>query len=352
MLFDPIKIRDLTVRNRIVMSPMCQYSAQDGFANDWHYLHYGARAVGGAGVIILEAACIEPRGRITPHDLGIWKDEHIEPLRRIVKLIESHGAVAGIQIAHAGRKASTSRPWDGGTPIAHSEGGWQPAGASPMAFDQGYPTPVELSTDDIDGLVDKFVQAAVRARQAGFKIIELHAAHGYLLHEFLSPLSNQRQDRYGGSFVNRTRFLISAACAVRKAWPQDLPMWVRISATDWMDPEGWTLDQSVQLARLLKDIQVDLIDCSSGGLVPNATIAVGPGFQTPFAEIIRREVGIRTGAVGLITSAIQAQHILQTQQADLVLVGRQLLRDPYWPVHAAAELRQKPAWPPQYHRAA
>jgi 2,4-dienoyl-CoA reductase-like NADH-dependent reductase (Old Yellow Enzyme family) len=351
VLFTPLTVRGVTFKNRIAVSPMCQYSSEDGFANDWHFVHLGTRAVGGAGLVMTEASAVEPIGRISPQDLGIWKDEHIAPLARIVRFIHEHGAVAGMQLAHAGRKASTGQPWTGGKPLPPGvKDGWKPVGPSPIAFDAEHTVPDELDEAGIQRVTRAFVDAAMRAHTAGFRQLEIHAAHGYLLHEFLSPLSNQRKDRYGGSFENRVRLTREVVQAVRKRWPEELPVFVRISATDWADG-GWNLDESVALAKLLKQDGADLIDCSSGALVPGVKISSGPGYQTPFAERIRKEAGIATGAVGFIRSAFQADHILRTEQADMVILARELLRDPYWPLHAARELHAKVAWPPQYERA-
>ncbi len=350
-LFTPLTLRDVTFRNRIAVSPMCQYSSEDGFANDWHFVHLGSRAVGGAGLVISEAAAVEARGRISPQDLGIYKDEHIEPLRRINRFMHEHGSVAGVQLAHAGRKASTRRPWerDKSALVAEAEGGWRPVGASSLAFAQDYATPTELSEDDIASVVRAFGEATKRALAAEFQVIELHAAHGYLLHEFVSPLSNQRTDRYGGGFENRTRIVREVVEEVRRHWPERLPLFVRFSATDWITG-GWDVPQSVELAKMLKPLGVDLVDCSSGGNVPKAPIPVGPGYQTAFAHTLRREAGIATGAVGMITSPHQADHIIRTGQADLVLLARELLRDPYWPARAAKELGQDVPAPVQYAR--
>ena len=352
-LFSPLTLRQLTLPNRIAVSPMCQYSAQEGLANDWHLVHLGSRAVGGAGLVIVEATAVSANGRISPEDLGIWSDAHVEPLSRITRFIESQGAVAGVQLAHAGRKASTWRPWlgkHGSVPIA--EGGWTPVGPSSIAFDPQHAIPEMLDEAGIAAVVQAFVRGAERALAAGFKVAEVHAAHGYLLHQFLSPLSNQRQDGYGGSFENRIRLLLEVAQAVRGVWPEELPLLVRLSATDWVE-DGWNPDETVELARRLKDLGVDLIDVSSGGTAANAEIPVGPGYQTEFAERVRREAGIASGTVGMITEPVQAEHILRTGQADLILLARELLRDPYWPLHAAEDLRERAvAWPPQYVRAA
>ena len=350
MLFTPLTIRTITLRNRIVVSPMCQYSCDDGFATDWHLVHLGSRAVGGAGCVIAEATAVQPRGRISPHDLGIWKDEHVGALERVAHFIQLQGAAPGIQLAHAGRKASVSVPWKGGHPVAESDGGWIPVGPSPVPYAPGSPVPEELSLQEIAGTAAAFRAAAQRALSAGFKVVELHFAHGYLVHEFLSPLSNARTDRYGGTFENRTRLAREIAQAVRAVWPEGLPLFARISCTDWAEG-GWHIDESVELARLLKTDGVDLVDCSAGGNIHGAAASPGPGYLTPYADRIRREAGISTSTVGFITSAQQADHILRNGQADLVVLARQLLRDPYWPLHAAAELRAETAWPNQYLRA-
>lgn len=349
-LFEPLTIKGVTFKNRIVASPMCEYSSIDGFANDWHLVHLGSRAVGGAGLIITEATAVNAEGRISPDDLGIWKDEHIERLKQIVKFIHEHGAIAGIQLAHAGRKASTLSPWKGGTQIKINDGGWQSVAPSPIAFQEHYEKPKELSINEIKQLVKDFTSAAERAVQAGFKVIELHAAHGYLIHEFLSPLSNKRADEYGGAFENRIRFLLEIIENVHTVWPSDNPLFVRISATDWADG-GWNEDQSLQLVAILKTKGVDLIDCSSGGLVSHQKIPLGPGYQVPFAEKIKKETNILTGAVGLITEAHQAEDILQQGKADMIVIARELLRDPYFPLHAALKLGVDIAWPLQYERA-
>ncbi|MCE9616481.1 MAG: NADH:flavin oxidoreductase/NADH oxidase [Lentisphaerae bacterium] len=352
MLFQPLSMRGVALRNRIVVSPMCQYSSADGFASDWHLVHLGSRAVGGAGLVFTEATAVEARGRISPQDLGIWQDAHIDMLRRITTFIHEQGSVAGIQLAHAGRKASTARPWDGNAALTPDQGGWRPLLApSAIPFDASAPIPEAMTADQIREVTDAFVQAARRALDAGFKVAEIHAAHGYLLHEFLSPLSNTRTDLYGGSFENRTRLVRDVVAAVRQVWPESLPLFVRISATDWVAGDAWDLEQSIQLARLLKADGVDLIDCSSGGTSPTAKVPVGPGYQTAFAERIRRETGILTGAVGMITSPEQAETILATGQADVVSMAREFLRDPYWPLHAAPRLHTKPAPPPPYGRA-
>jgi 2,4-dienoyl-CoA reductase-like NADH-dependent reductase (Old Yellow Enzyme family) len=350
VLFDPLPLRGLTLRNRIVVSPMCQYSSEDGFANDWHLVHLGSRAVGGAGLVIMEASAVEPRGRISPADMGIWKDDHIEFLTRITAFIRSQGAAAGIQLAHAGRKASTRRPWEGGGFIPESEGGWLPVAPSAIPFHVADPPPHELSQPEIAALVEDFAAAARRALRAGFQVVEVHAAHGYLAHEFLSPLSNRRTDEYGGSFENRARFALEVVEAVRGVWPKDLPVFVRISATDWA-PGGWSVDDSVELARRLKPLGVDLVDCSSGGLTMEQKIELGPGYQVPFAAQVRREAGIATGAVGMITTPQQCEEILASGKADVVLLAREFLRDPYFAGHAAKALGGDLKPPKQYLRA-
>lgn len=350
-LFTPLQIRDIIFGNRIVVSPMCQYSAHDGMATDWHLVHLGSRAVGGAGLIFTEATAVSPEGRISPADLGIWKDEHIEGLRRIVKFVRAQGSEIGIQLAHAGRKASVREPWRDGQSVSVAAGGWPIVAPSPIAFGDRYGLPAEMTTDDIGKVITDFGAAARRAMLAGFKVIELHAAHGYLIHQFLSPLSNHRKDKYGGSFEHRIRLLTEIVGAVRVHWPSGYPLFVRISATDWAEG-GWSPDEAVRLAGALKALDVDVIDCSSGGLVPYQQIPVGPGYQVSFSQRIREATGILTGAVGLITDAAQAESILVTGQADLVFMARQLLRDPYFPLHAADELRNKEIhWPLQYERA-
>ncbi|RYY89821.1 MAG: NADH:flavin oxidoreductase/NADH oxidase [Chitinophagaceae bacterium] len=348
LLFEPIVFRSVQLRNRIVVSPMCQYNSVDGFANDWHLVHLGSRATGGAGLVFTEATAISPEGRITPDDLGIWSDAHIEGLKRITSFIEAQGSVAGIQLSHAGRKASTSAPWKGGRAL--TEGGWRTVAPSALPFRADAPLPESLDDAGIQKVLGDFAAAARRARTAGFRIVEIHAAHGYLLHQFLSPLSNQRTDAYGGSFDNRARLLLEVVEAVRSEWPADLPVFVRISATDWTEG-GFTVDDSIALAKLLSEIGVDLVDCSTGGNVPKAEIPVGPLYQVPFAESIRRQSGIRTGAVGMITTANEAEDILQAGQADLIFLARQLLRDPYFPLHAAQQLGADLPWPVQYERA-
>src|SRR5580704_5630780 len=351
-LFDRLAIRDITFANRVFVSPMCEYSSTDGFANDWHFVHLGSRAVGGAGLVLTEATAVLPEGRISPHDLGIWKDDHIESLARIVRFIHEQGSAAGIQLAHAGRKASTYATGKGHGRIPEREGGWTNAVApSALPFADYYPMPHALSIDGIKNIVSAFAAAARRACEAGFGVIEIHAAHGYLIHLFLSPYSNRRTDAYGGSFENRTRILRETVAAVRDSWPERAPLFVRISATDWIDG-GWDIQQSVELARQLKELGADLIDCSSGGNVLHAKVPVGPGYQTQFAEQIRREADILTGAVGMITSPVQAEHVIATGQADAVIIARELLRDPYWPLRAARELGQPISWPVEYLRAA
>lgn len=349
-LFSPFRLRDLTFPNRIFVAPMCQYSSDDGMPNDWHLVHLGSRAVGGAGLVLMEATAVVPEGRISPKDMGIWSDEHGKALSRIAHFVKSQGAAAGIQIAHAGRKASTQVPWLGSGTVSPEEGGWQPFAPSPVPFGPCYPMPRELSESEIEEVIEAFVSATERAKLAGFDVLELHMAHGYLVHEFLSPLSNQRGDRYGGSFENRIRLALSIAERTRQAWPSHLPLFVRISATDWAEG-GWDLPQSVELSKRLRALGVDLIDCSSGALVPNANAPNTPGFQVPFAEAIRREAGIATGAVGLITEAAQANEIVENGQADAVLLAREMLRDPYFPLHAAKALGVEVAWPNQYARA-
>jgi len=349
-LFSTLKLRDLTIPNRIFVSPMCQYSSSNGKPNNWHFVHYGSRAVGGAGLVITEAMAITPEGRISPEDLGIWSNEHAEALIPLVDFIKAQGSTAGIQLAHAGRKAATEAPWLGGKPLAPNNRGWQPLAPSPIPFTAGHQTPREATADDLDEITRQFVEATHRSLEAGFQVVELHAAHGYLLHQFLSPLTNRRSDEFGGSLENRMRFPLHVAKAVRKTWPENLPMFVRISATDWVDG-GWDVEQSIEFCRQLKELGVDLIDCSSGGLVPDATIPIKPGFQVPLATEIKNKLDIATGAVGLITDPEQAEQIIATEQADAVLLGRKLLSDPYWPLHAAQTLKENVIWPVQYERA-
>ncbi len=349
-LFSPLTLRSITFRNRIFVSPMCQYSSYKGLPTDWHLVHLGSRAVGGAGLVMAEATAISPEGRISPDDSGIWSDAHAEAFVPISSFIRKQGAIAGIQLAHAGRKGSCSLPWLGGGPLGTEACGWKPIAPSAVAFDTGHTIPHALTLDEMDVVEEQFRSAASRALAAGFQLIELHMAHGYLLHEFLSPLVNQRDDNYGGSLENRLRFPLRVARAVREEWPAELPLFVRISATDWVEG-GWDIDQSVALARQLKELGVDLIDCSSGFAVPNEPVPFGPGFQVPFAARVRAEAGIACGAVGLITEAAQAEQIVATGQADVVLLGRQMLRDPYWPLHAAKTLLAETPWPNQYLRA-
>ncbi len=350
-LFEPYTTRGVTLRNRIVVSPMCEYSCTDGLANDWHVVHLGSRAVGGAGLVFTEAIAVTPEGRISPADLGIYQDGHIEELARIVRFAKRQGAVMGAQLAHAGRKASTPPPWIAGHAADVADGGWRPIyGPSPIAFSPASIVPDALDEAGLARIVAAFAAGARRSEAAGFEVVELHAAHGYLLHQFHSPISNRRTDRYGGSFENRTRLTVDVVDAVRRVWPERYPLFVRISATDWVEG-GWTLDESVELARLLASHGVDLIDASSGGTVSTATIPVGPGYQVPFAERIRREARIATGAVGMITEAEQAEAIIAGGAADLVFLARELLRDPYWPLHAARQLGVEVNWPVQYERA-
>lgn len=350
MLFTPLTLRGLTLKNRIVVSPMCQYSATGGMPNDWHLVHLGSRAVGGAALVIAEASAVRPDGRISPGDTGLWTDEQAIAWSRITRFIKDQGALAGVQLAHAGRKASTDAPWRGGDALGPEAGGWKPVAPSALPFDAASPMPTALDEGGLDAVVDAFVSAARRSLDAGFQVVELHMAHGYLLHEFLSPLANQRQDAYGGSLENRARLPLRVAREVRKVWPEALPLFVRISATDWAEG-GWDLEQSIQFSAWLKAEGVDLIDCSSGGAVPHARIPIAPGYQVSFAREIRREAGIRTGAVGLISDPDMAEGILEREEADIVLLGRQFLSDPYWPLHAADALGVDLAWPVQYERA-
>ena len=349
-LFSPLKIKDIEFKNRIFVSPMCQYSCESGMPNDWHLVHLGTRAVGGAGLVIAEATAVSPEGRISPGDCGIWSDEHTETFKSITAFIEAQGAIPGIQIGHAGRKASTDLPWQGGLPLPGKEGGWQPIAPSPVAFDQTHTVPREMTEADIDRVVAEFTSAAQRSLSAGFKVLELHMAHGYLLHQFLSPISNLRKDLWGGIFENRLSFPLMVAAAVRNVWPENLPLFVRISCTDWIE-NGWDLSQSLELSSRLKDMGIDFIDCSSGGTAPDARIPAGPGFQAVFSAAVRKASGIATGAVGLITAPAQAEQVLVTEQADAVLLGREFLRSPYWPLLAAAELGVTLEWPNQYKRA-
>lgn len=349
--FAPFDLRSVVLRNRVVVSPMCQYSAMHGLANDWHLVHLGSFARGGAAAVIAEATAVVPEGRISPDDLGLWDDRHVDPLARIFRFIREQGAVPGVQLAHAGRKASMASPWRGGGRVAPADGGWDDVVApSPIPFAPEYAQPRALDVAGIARVVEAFAAAARRALAAGAQIVEIHAAHGYLLHEFLSPLSNRRQDDYGGAWPQRARLLREVVGAVRGVWPESLPLWVRISATDWVEG-GWNLDDSVRLAQDLRPLGVDLIDCSSGGLVTGVKIPVAPGYQVDFAARIRAEAGIATGAVGLITEPGQADDIIRAGQADVVLLARELLRRPHWPLHAARELGQKAPVPPQYLRA-
>jgi 2,4-dienoyl-CoA reductase-like NADH-dependent reductase (Old Yellow Enzyme family) len=352
-LFEPLTLRGVTMRNRIGISPMCQYSAEDGMANDWHLVHLGARAIGGAGLIIVEATGVEARGRITPYCLGLWKDEQIEPLARVTRFLRAYGAAPAIQLAHAGRKASTAQPWQGGGPVGPDQGGWTDiVGPGAQAYNAGMPTPRALSTAEVRDIAAAFGAAARRAHEAGFDVVEIHAAHGYLIHSFLSPLSNHRDDEYGGSFDNRCRLLLDAAHAIRANWPDAKPLLVRISATDWVDG-GWTIEDSIALAQKLKAAGVDLIDCSSGGNVPKAPVPVGPGYQVPLAERVRRGADIPTATVGMITQAQHADEIVRNGRADMVLIARESLRNPQWPLHAARALGHADAapGPAQYLRA-
>ncbi|WP_274555357.1 NADH:flavin oxidoreductase/NADH oxidase [Streptomyces spiramyceticus] len=356
-LFEPYTLRSLTAPNRVWMAPMCQYSAEAfgpnaGVADDWHFAHYAARAAGGTGLILVEATAVSPEGRISPYDLGIWNDTQVEALRRITRFLKSQGTVAGIQIAHAGRKASTDRPWEGGAPVGRDEAnGWQPVGPSPVAFAEGHPVPDELSADRIKEIVGQFADGARRALDAGFEVVEVHGAHGYLIGEFLSPHSNHRTDEYGGSFENRTRFAIEVVDAMRAVWPEELPLFFRISATDWLDENGWTADDTVRFARLLKAHGVDLLDVSTGGNASGVRIPTGPGYQVPFAARVKAETGLPVAAVGMITEPGQAEKILANGEADAVLLGRELLRNPYWARQAAREFGGDIHVPDQYHRA-
>lgn len=349
-LFSPLTQRSLTFRNRIVVAPMCQYSATDGFADEWHLVHLGSRAVGGAGAVLVEATAVRPEGRITPGDLGLWSDAHVEPLSRITSFVRAHGCAAGVQLAHAGRKASTREPWNGGTLLSPEAGGWVPDAPSAVAFSDAYALPNALDEAGVARVIESFRNATKRALAAGFEFVEVHAAHGYLLHEFLSPLANQRSDSWGGALENRMRLTLEVTRAVREAWPADKPVWVRVSATDWADG-GWNVDETVRLAQALKALGVDLVDCSSGGLVALQKIPLAPGYQVTFAERVKREAGVATGAVGLITEPKQAEAILAEGKADVILLARQLLRDPYWPLRAAADLGGEHPWPVQYLRA-
>ncbi len=350
MLFTPLKIRSLSLRNRIFVAPMCQYSCRDGVPDEWHLVHLGSRAVGGASLVMAEATAVTAQGRISPADCGLWNDTQAAAFAPIARFITDQGAIPAIQLAHAGRKASTAPPWQGDMVVPAADGGWQPSAPSPVPFKPDSAAPRELTNSDLDQIALEFEQATHRALQAGFKVVEVHMAHGYLLHQFLSPLSNRRNDNFGGTLENRLRFPLQIANRVRQAWPVELPVFVRISATDWV-VGGWDLTQSIELCRRLKDLGIDLIDCSSGGLVPDATIPVAPGFQAPLAGAIREQVDIPTGAVGLITAPVQAEQILATGIADVVFLARELLRDPYWPIHAAQALKADHTWPVQYERA-
>jgi 2,4-dienoyl-CoA reductase-like NADH-dependent reductase (Old Yellow Enzyme family) len=349
-LFSPLRVRGVELRSRVAVSPMCQYASRDGLANDWHLVHLGARAAGGAALVHTEAAAVTAEGRISPWDLGIWDDAHVEPLRRVTEFVAAQGAVPGIQLAHAGRKASTARPWEERAPVPPERGGWQPVGASPIAYADGWLVPVELSAEDVERLPEAFAAAARRALAAGFRWVELHAAHGYLLHTFLSPLANARTDAWGGSFEGRARLVVETVRAVRAAVGEQIPVAVRLSATDWA-PGGWSDADTVRLAPLLGGAGADLVDCSSGGMTPAQRIPLGPGYQVPFAEAVRRESGLLTGAVGLITSPEHADEIVRNGRADVVLLARELLRDPYWPLHAARRLGHEAPVPVQYLRA-
>lgn len=356
-LFDPLPLRGVTARNRVMISPMCQYSCEDrsGRATDWHFVHLGAFATGGAGIVSVEATAVEARGRISPWDMGLWSDDQIEPLARIARFLRAHGAIPAIQLAHAGRKASVDRPWTGGKSIAPGELGWRVVAPSAIPFDAEHQTPEALTAQQIGEMVVAFTRATERALAAGFELIELHAAHGYLLHQFLSPASNQRDDEYGGGLEGRMRLPLEVTRAVRAAWPERLPLFVRVSATDWLDHEpsrpSWTLEQTVTFARRLRELGVDAIDCSSGGNEAHVRIPAGPGYQAPLAERVRREAGIPTVAIGLITEPAQADQIIRSEQADLVALARAALRNPHWPLHAAIALRQPVPLPPQYERA-
>lgn len=351
-LFRPLALRSVSLRNRIVVSPMCQYSAEDGMPNDWHFAHLAARAVGGAGIVFTEATHVVPEGRITPHCLGLWNDTQRDALARIARFIEAQGAAAGIQLGHAGRKASVTRPWEGTRLLACGQGGWPVLGPSALPYSEDFPMPREMSRDDIVAVIEDFRRAACRAREAGFRVLELHAGHGYLFHQFLSPLSNRRDDAWGGSLDNRARLLLDTVRAVREAWPGDLPLLVRLSMTDWVEG-GFAPEEAVAVCRMLRDTGlVDLVDCTSGGNDPRQRIPVHPGYQVPLAERARREAGIMTAAVGLISSPEIAEEIVANGRADLVVMGRMLLNDPHWPLHAAKALRARgPAWPVQYERA-
>jgi len=349
-LFSELKLRGIEFKNRIFVSPMCQYCSKESMPTEWDFVHLGSRAVGGAALVMAEAAAVSPEGRITPGDNGMWSDAQAQVFKPIAAFIKTQGAIPGIQLNHTGGKASTAAPWEDRRPLGENEGGWKPLAPSAISFDRTSPVPREMTISEIKEMVSQFAAAASRCRQAGFEVLELHMAHGYLCHQFLSPLANQRRDEYGGSLENRSRFPLEVARAVRDTWPDRLPLFVRISCTDWT-PGGWDLAQSIELCRRFKEICVDLIDCSSGGMLPDATIPVGPGYQVPFAAAIRKEVGMATGAVGLITQPFQAEQIVATGQADAVLLGREFLRNPYWPLYAAKTLGVDVPWPVQYERA-
>jgi 2,4-dienoyl-CoA reductase-like NADH-dependent reductase (Old Yellow Enzyme family) len=350
-LFTPLTLRGITFKNRIFLSPMDQYCGEDGKPNLWHLAHYGSRAAGGAACLIQEATAVTPEGRITEGDLGMWDDTHVAASRPLVQFIKEQGSVPGVQLAHAGRKASTAIPWKGDGCVPVTQGGWTVVAPSAVPFDEKSPTPHALTEQDIHAVIVAFVKATERSLAAGYEVIELHAAHGYLMHQFLSPLSNQRTDRYGGSLENRMRLVLEITTAVRKAWPERLPLFVRISATDWVEKGGWDVQQSVMLCMKLKEIGVDFIDVSTGGLIPGAKIVTGPGYQVPFADAIKQGVRIPVGAVGRIVNAEQAEQIIANHQADAVMIGRELMRDPYWPLHAAKVLGEDVLWPKQYERA-
>lgn len=349
-LFSTLQMRSLTLRNRIFVAPMCQYSSHDGLPNEWHLVHLGSRAIGGAALVMAEATAVSPEGRISPSDCGLWNDEQAEAFMPVTRFIKAHGAAPAIQLGHAGRKASVRPPWEGGGEIPLTDGGWQPSAPSSVPFNRKLLEPRELTPDNLTQLCTRFEESARRALSAGFQVVELHMAHGYLLHQFLSPLSNFRDDEFGGDLENRMRFPLLVARRVREAWPQDLPVFVRISATDWVEG-GWNLEQSLELCRRLKALGIDMIDCSSAGLIPDTVIPVGPGFQVPLSAKIRHAVGIATGAVGLITAPVQAEQVVATGLADVVLLAREMLRDPYWPMHAAQVLKAEHPWPLQYQRA-
>lgn len=349
-LFQPLRIKNIEFKNRLVMSPMCMYSSVDGFATDWHLVHLGSRAAGGVGLILTEACAVSPEGRITPDDLGIWNDAHVPALKKITEFIKAQGSVAGIQLAHAGRKASTLSPWKGYRPLTPEEGAWQTVAPSGVPFKEDHPVPLALDQAGIEKIKQDFREAARRSLAAGFEVLEIHAAHGYLINQFLSPVSNRRTDEYGGSFENRIRLLLEVLAAVQEEWPESLPLFVRISATQWTEG-AWDENDSVQLAKCLKAQDVDLIDCSTGGNISGAKVPVAPGYQVPFASKIKADAGILTGAVGLITSARQAEEILENEKADLIFLGRELLRSPYFALHAAQELQVAGVWPDQYLRA-